>query len=322
MRIIFMGNPDFAVPSLQRVAESSHEIIAVVSNPPKRIGRGNKIKETAIGITAKAMEIPLLQPPKLNDRQFLQYLSWMKPDIFVVVAYKILSDRLLSIPKYGSINLHPSLLPKYRGAAPIQWSLISGDSQTAVTTISLSKQIDSGAILLQETVAIKNEDNYGTLASRLSEIGADLVVETLNGIEAGNLQGTPQDDSKVTLAPKIKSDDYKIDWTKTAEQIHNLIRAFSPSPGAFTIFNGKRLKIFSSLILDNSSEPVPARRSGGRSGNINCGEIVICNKNQLAIQTGNGLIEIWEVQLEGKKRIKVEEFLRGTKLQSKMVFGD
>ena len=310
MRIIFMGNPDFAVPSLQRIFESSHKILAVVSNPPKRIGRGNKIKETAIGITAKAMEIPLLQPPKLNDKQFLQYLSWMKPDIFVVVAYKILSDRLLSIPKYGAINLHPSLLPIYRGAAPIQWSLINGDSQTAVTTILLSKQIDSGEILLQETVDIGDEDNYGTLASRLSGIGADLVVNTLNGIEAGNLQGTHQDESKVTLAPKIKSDDCKIDWTKQVNEIHNLIRAFSPSPGAFTTINNKRLKIYSSTILDDSSD------------NNKCGEIVIYSKNQLVIQTGKGLLDIKEVQMEGKKRMKVEEFLRGTKLQIKMMLGD
>lgn len=310
MRIIFMGNPDFAVPSLQRISKSSHKIIAVVSNPPKRIGRGNKIKETAVGISAKAMEIPLLQPPKLNDKQFLQYLSWMKPDIFVVVAYKILSDRLLSIPKYGAINLHPSLLPKYRGAAPIQWSLINGDLQTAVTTILLSKQIDSGEILLQETVDIKDKDNYGTLASRLSEIGASIVVETLDGIEAGTLQGTPQDESKVTSAPKIKSDDYKIDWTKTAKQIYDLIRAFSPAPGAFTTFNSKRLKIYSSTILDNSSD------------NNKCGEIVIYSKNQLVIQTGKGLLDIGEVQMEGKKRMKVEEFLRGTKLQIKMMLGD
>jgi len=309
MRIIFMGNPDFAVPSLQRISESPHEIIAVVSNPPKCIGRGNKIRETAIGLTAKAMEIPLLQPPKLIDKQFLQYLSWMKPDIFVVVAYKILSDRLLSIPKYGAINLHPSLLPKYRGAAPIQWSLINGDSQTAVTTISLSKQIDSGAILLQKIVNINDDDNYGILGKRLSIIGAEIVVETLNGIEAGALQGTIQDESQITLAPKIKSNNCKIDWKKSAFEIRNQIRAFSPSPGAFTIFNSKRLKIFSSSILDKSTE------------NGKCGEIVICSKDQLAIQTGNGLLEIKEVQREGKKRIKIGEFLRGTKLQSKMMFG-
>ena len=215
MRIIFMGNPDFAVPSLRRISDSPHEIIAVVSNPPKRIGRGKKKKETAICITAKAMEIPLLQPPKLNDKHFLQYIWSMKPDIFVVVAYKILSDRLLSIPKFGAINLHPSLLPKYRGAAPIQWSLINGNAQTAVTTILLSKRIDSGAILLQKIVDINNDDNYGTLADRLSKIGANIVVETLNGIEAGNLPGTAQDESQVSLAPKIKSNDCKIDWKKS-----------------------------------------------------------------------------------------------------------
>lgn len=310
MRIIFMGNPVFAVPSLQRISESSHEIITVVSNPPKRIGRGNKISKTAVGIAAKVMEISLLQPHKLNDKQLLQYLSWMKPDIFVVVAYKILPEKLLSIPKYGAINLHPSLLPKYRGAAPIQWALINGDSQTAVTTISLSGKIDAGEILLQKTVDIKIEDNYGTLANRLSEIGADLVVETLDRIEAGNLQGTVQDESKVTLAPKIKSNDCSINWKKSAEQIYNHIRAFSPFPGAFTIFNGKRLKIFSLSILDDSS------------GIGKCGEIVICSRNKLTIQTGKGLLEIREVQLEGKKRMKVEEFLRGTKLQSKMTLGD
>lgn len=310
MRIILMGNPDFAVPSLQQISKSSHEIITVISNSPKRIGRGKKIKETAIGITARAMEIPLLQPVKLNDSSFLQYIWAMRPDIFVVVAYKILPDKLLSIPRYGAINLHPSLLPKYRGAAPIQWSLINGDSQTAVSTISLSKRIDSGAILLQKVVDINDDDNYGTLADRLSKIGAEIIVETLNGIEAGTLKGTTQDESQVTLAPKIKSNDCKIDWKKPAKQIHNQIRAFSPSPGAFTILNSKRLKIFSSSKLDGSSK------------NGKCGEIVICSKDQLAIQTGNGLLEIEEMQLEGKKRIKIEEFLRGTKLQSKMMFGD
>ena len=185
-----------------------------------------------------------------------------------------------------------------------------GDSQTAVTTITLSGKIDAGEILLQETVDINNDDNYGTLASRLSEIGANIVVETLDGIEAGTLQGNLQDESKVTIAPKIKSDDYKIDWTKSAVQTHNLIRAFSPSPGAFTTLNGKRLKIYLSSTLANISDK------------IKCGEIAICSNNQLAIQTGKGILEIREVQIEGKKRIKIEEFLRGAKLQTKMILGD
>ncbi len=309
MRIIFMGNPDFAVPSLQQISKSPHNIIAVVSNPPKQIGRGKKIKETAVGIFAKAMKIPLLQPPNLNDRHFLHYIWSMKPDMFVVVAFKILSDRLLSIPKYGAINLHPSLLPKYRGAAPIQWALINGDAQTAVTTIALSQQIDSGNILLQNTVNIENEDDFGTLAKRLSEIGAELVVETINKIENEGLIGNPQDESKVTFAPKIKSDDYQINWSKSAIEIQNQIRAFSPSPGAFTFINKKRIKIFSSSILDNKSEK------------FKNGEIVICNKEQLIVQTGSGLLEIGDVQIEGKKRIKVQEYLRGAQLSSNIMIG-
>jgi len=304
-----MGNPDFAVPSLQSVSSSSHKIIAIISNPPKKIGRGKKIKETAIGISAKAMKIPLLQPPNLRDRHFLQYVWSMRPDIFVVVAFKILPDRLLSIPKYGAINLHPSLLPKYRGAAPIQWSLLNGDTRTAVTTILLSKQIDSGNILLQESININHDDNYGTLSKRLSKVGANLIVKTINEIEKNTLKGIPQDESKVTFAPKIKSDDYKIKWSKSAKEIQNHIRAFSPSPGALTIINTKRIKIYSSSILDNKSKK------------SDIGEIVICNTNQLVIQTGKGMLEICDVQLEGKKRMTVAEYLRGAKLQPNMIIG-
>ena len=308
MRIIFMGNPDFAVPSLQCIANSVHQIIAVVSNPPKKIGRGNRIQDTAVGLFAKGIGLPVVQPPKINDINFLRYIAAMQPDIFVVVAYQILPDSLLSIPKFGSINLHPSLLPKYRGAAPIQWALINGDSQTAVTTISLSKRIDSGAVLMQKSVDVKSEDNHGSLSNRLSKIGADLVVETLDGIESGTIQGSKQDEKLVTLAPKIKSADLNIDWLKSAEEIHNRIRAFSPSPGAFTTFQNKRLKIFSSELSNFSSDNGP-------------GEIVLCNNGELSIQTGNKVLNILEVQLEGKKRLTVTEFLRGTNLEPKIKFG-
>ena len=304
-----MGNPEFAVPSLKNIVDSHHEIITVISNPPKRSGRGKKLNETEIGLIAKTMDLPLLQPPKINDLNFLRYISAMKPDIFVVVAFKILSNKLLSIPKYGAINLHPSLLPKYRGAAPIQWALLNGDSQTAVTTISLSQRIDSGAILLQKSVDIKSEDNYGSLAGRLSNLGADLVVETLDGIESGKLIGTPQHETKVTLAPKIKSADLKIDWTKSAEQLHNQIRAFSPFPGAFTIFNGKRLKVYKSAISISESTG-------------NAGEIALNNENQFIVNTGNGVLEILEIQLEGKQRMPIYEFLRGIKIDNQMKFGN
>jgi len=305
-----MGNPVFAVPSLEHILNSSHEILAVVSNPAKKIGRGKKYKETAVGITAKKLRIATLQPPKIHDIHFLKYLSWLQPDIFVVVAFKILSQRILSIPKYGAINLHPSKLPKYRGAAPIQWSLINGDSQTAATTISLSKQIDSGAILMQKSVRIAENDNYGTLSQRLSKLGAELVVETLNNIEKGRINKIRQDESKATFAPKIKSKDLKINWQNSAEQIHNLIRAFSPSPGAFTIFDGKRLKIFTSAIYSKNFNGHEA------------GTIINQDNGKLFVSTVSGCLELIEVQLEGKKRMVVTDFLRGTNLPNRTKFGE
>ena len=300
-----MGNPQFAVPGLQQIAESDHKVIAVVSNPPKRIGRGKKIRETAVGVAAKALEIPLLQPSKLNDLNFLRYLSWMKPDIFVVVAFKILSKKILAIPKYGAVNLHPSLLPKYRGAAPIQWALINGDTETAVTTISLTSQIDAGSILLQETANIKDTDNYGSLSDRLSKQGADLLVRTLDGMESGNIKGYSQDKSKVTKAPKLTQKDYRIDWTTSSIEILNRIRAFSPFTGAFTFLNDKRLKIFSALI---AQEP---------SNLTNPGEIYLKDNKQIFVKTVDRTIEILELQIEGKRRMKAEEFLKGIKLESK-----
>lgn len=309
MRIIFMGNPEFAVPSLEQVSKSKHQILYVVSNPPKHIGRGKKIRETAVGISAKAIGIPLLQPPKLNEINFLRYISSMQPDIFVVVAYKILPSKLLSIPKYGAINLHPSLLPKYRGAAPIQWSLINGDKQTAVTTIALSDKIDSGAILLQEPVDIHNDDNYGALSERLSKKGAELVVKTLNEIEANKLETKSQDESKVTLAPKIKTEDLIIDWNNTAIEIYNRIRAFSPYPGAFTTLNGKRLKIFSTTV---SVDEFPEE---------NIGKVISNNKDELSVQTGRGQLNIHEIQLEGKKRMDIDSFLRGMKIPENTILG-
>jgi methionyl-tRNA formyltransferase len=228
----------------------------------------------------------------------------------VVVAYKILPDRLLSIPKYGAINLHPSLLPKYRGAAPIQWALINGDKETALSTILLSKRIDSGSILVQEPVEIFDEDNYGTLSDRLSQLGAKIVVKTLDGIESGVIVGTPQDETKVTKAPKIKPDDFEIDWDKSAIEIHNQTRAFSPFPGAYTTVDGKRLKIFSSSVFfKNNSDK-------------NNGEIIVCSKNQLTIQTGDGQLNILELQLEGKKRMDVESFLNGVNISTDIILGE
>ena len=304
-----MGNPEFAIPSLQEISKSKHQILYVISNPPKRIGRGKKIQETSVGISAKEIGIPVLQPPKLDDINFLRYIASIQPDIFVVVAYKILPSKLLSIPKYGAINLHPSQLPKYRGAAPIQWSLINGDKQTAVTTILLSEKIDSGSILLQESEVINDNDNYGTLAERLSKKGALLVVKTLDEIESNKIEAKSQDKSKVTLAPKIKNEDLIINWNNTAIEIYNRIRAFSPYPGAFTTLNSKRLKIFSATISKDISN----------QGNV--GKVISDNKNNLSVQTGYGQLDIHEMQLEGKKRMDINSFLHGVKIPENTILG-
>jgi methionyl-tRNA formyltransferase len=309
MRIIFMGNPDFAVPTLEQVAQSKHKILYAISNPPKEIGRGKKLKETAVSLYAKVISIPVLQPFNLNDLDFLRYIGSMRPDIFVVVAYKILPMRLLSIPRFGAINLHPSKLPRYRGAAPIQWSLINGDKTTAVTTIKLSREIDSGSILNQKNVKINNDDNFGTLSTRLSLIGANLVVKTLDEIEDNTIVGKEQDESKVTIAPKIKKEDLLIDWNKSAIEINNLIRAFTPAPGAYTYLNGKRLKIYS-VSLHKDVEK-----------NKNIGDIILSTKNNVSVQTGRGQLSLNVVQIEGKKQMKIDEFLRGVRITSKTVLG-
>lgn len=310
MRIIFMGNSEFAVPSLERISNSDHKILYVVSNPPKRQGRGKIIKDTAVGIAAKAIEIPVLQPSKLGDINFLRYISAMQPDIFVVVAYKILPEKLLSIPKYGAINLHPSFLPKYRGAAPIHWALLNGDKETALTTIQLNNNIDSGAILMQEKVDILDSDDFGSLSDRLSEQGGQLVVETLNGIASSKLTGKTQNDDEATLARKIIPSDLVVDWNNSAVEIKNQIRAFSPFPGAFSTLNSKRIKLFIPEVLDNKSDI------------DNIGKIMDLSDQKFVIQTGKGRLSIKEVQIEGKKRMDVQSFLNGVKVDKYSKLGD
>ena len=310
MRIIFMGNSEFAIPSLDSISNSDHQILYVVTNPPKRQGRGKKYKDSAVGDAAKAMGIPLIQPSKLGDINFLKYIASMQPDIFVVVAYRILPDKLLSIPKHGAINLHPSMLPKYRGAAPIQWGLLNGDKQTALTVIALNDKIDSGAIMMQHEVDILDNDDFGSLSDRLSKQGGDLVVETLNGIESGKLEGIVQNDSDATLARKIIPNDLIIDWSKSAIDIKNQIRAFSPFPGAFSTLEGKRIKLFSPNVINETID------------NDIVGVIIDISSNQLIIQTGKGQLGISEVQIEGKKRMDVQSFLNGVKLEKYSKFGN
>ncbi len=301
MNLIFMGTPDFAIPSLKKLTESKHNVSAIVTAPDKERGRGRKVTYTPAKEFAIEKNIPVLQPEKLkNNPHFVDELKSFYADLFVVVAFKILPPEVFEIPKQGSFNLHASYLPKYRGAAPIQWALINGESQTGLTTFKLAEKVDTGNIYVQKEVEIFPEDNFGTLHDKLSELGADIVLDTVNLIESGSFELQKQDDSLATPAPKITKDISKIDWNKSAMEIHNLIRGLSPYPAAFFSFNDKAIKIYQSEIVNrNDLKPFDIEQ----------------NKNELIIGCGKNAIRILHLQQEGKKRMGTEEFLRGFSFQ-------
>lgn len=297
MKIVFMGTPDFAIPSLKAIYHSNHQLLAVVTTPDKERGRGQKITFTPVKQFAVDNNIPVYQPEKLKgNEEFANQMKELQPDLFVVVAFRILPKEIFEIPKFGSFNLHASLLPKYRGAAPIQWALIKGETETGLTTFKLAEKVDTGNIYLQIKVPIYPEDNFGTLHDRLSELGADVVMKTIDMIESGNYQLLPQDDSLASPAPKITKEICKIDWNKSADEIHNLVRGLSPYPAAFFLFKDKVIKIYRTEIV--------------RTRNLKPFEIYQ-TKKELIIGCGEDAIRILEIQQEGKKRMSIEEFLRG-----------
>ena len=296
MKIIFMGTPDFAVPSLKALHESNHQIAAVVTGADKERGRGQKVTFTPVKEFALKNNIPVLQPEKLKDEKFITQLKSFSADLFVIVAFRILPEEVYTIPSKGSFNLHGSLLPKYRGAAPIQWALIKGEVETGVTTFMLEAKVDTGNIILQEKINISDDDDFGSLHDKMSMLGANVVVRTAEQIESGIYKLNMQDNSLASPAPKITKELCEIDWNKSAEQIHNLIRGLSPYPGALFNFKNKMIKIYKTKVVEDSST---------KSGQIKQ------TKTSLTIGCGNNSLEILELQQEGKKRMKIEEFLRG-----------
>ncbi len=296
MKIVFWGTPDFAVPSLKILLENNHQVKAVVTSPDKERGRGQRVSFTPVKDFALQNNIPILQPEKLKSEEFILDLKKYDVDLYVVVAFKILPREIFAIPRYGSFNLHASLLPKFRGAAPIQWTLINGESETGVTTFSLEDKVDTGNIYLQKKIAILPEDNFGTLHDKLSLLGAEAVLETVSAIENGTFNMIKQSDELATPAPKVTKELIQIDWNKSAKEVHNLVRAFSPYPGAFFVHESKVIKIFQTKI-DNSI-------------NLSPGEI-LQKKEQLFIGCGKGTVEIIEIQYEGRKKMSTSEFLRG-----------
>lgn len=297
MKIVFMGTPDFAIPSLKILIENNHQILAVVTTPDKERGRGQKITFTAVKQFAVENNIPVYQPEKLKgNNEFVELMKSLNPDLFVVVAFRILPKEVFEIPKFGSFNLHGSYLPKYRGAAPIQWTLINGDEETGLTTFKLAEKVDTGNIYLQEKVKINPDDNFESLHDRMSLIGADLVYKTVTMIENRSFKLQAQDDSLASPAPKISKETCLIDWNKPASEIHNLIRGLSPHPVAYFLHNSKVIKIYKSEIVKDL--------------NLKPGEFYQ-SKTELFIGCGKDALKIIEIQQEGKKRMNTEVFLRG-----------
>ncbi len=299
MRIVFMGTPDFSIPSLKILLESKHNVLAVVTTPDKERGRGQKITFTSVKQFAMKNNIPVHQPVKMKDESFINELKKLNPDLFVVVAFRILPKEVFNIPKYGSFNLHGSYLPKYRGAAPIQWALINGDNETGLTTFRLAEKVDTGNIYLQKKVKINQDDNFESLHDRMSLIGAELVLKTVTMIEKGNVELKSQDNLLTSPAPKITKEICLIDWNKSATEIHNLVRGLSPHPTAFFNYNNKVIKIYKSeIVSDISLKPFQFHQT----------------KTELIIGCGKDALSILEIQQEGKRRMGVEEFIRGFRI--------
>jgi methionyl-tRNA formyltransferase len=303
MIIVFMGTPEFSVPTLRILLENRYDVRAVVTQPDRPKGRGQKVVPSPVKALAEQYQIPVLQPEKIRTQAVQQKLSDIAPDVIVVAAYgQILPKSLLSIPRLGCINIHASLLPRYRGAAPIHWAIIRGEKETGITTMLMDEGMDTGDILLQKTVAIDEEDTAGTLHAKLSRIGAELLLETVQRVKQGTITPIPQNHEAATYAPLLKKEDGWITWQEPAIQIYNIVRGCFPWPGAYTYFQGKTLKLLKVRMerdVGNISSPGP-------------GTVVTLDKHTgPVIATGEGYIRILEIQPENKKPMHSSDFCRG-----------
>lgn len=303
MKLVFCGTPQFAVPSLERLAASGFDMQLVVTQPDRPKGRGMELTAPPVKQAAQRLKLPVIQPDKIkNNEEFHQQLARLAPEAIIVVGYgRLIPPWMLALPPRGNINVHGSMLPKYRGAAPIQWAIANGESVTGVTTMLLNEGLDTGDILLQRETEILPDDTSLTLAPRLAESGADLLVETLRGLEAGQIRPAPQDHSRATLAPILKKEDGQVDFQRSAVEIHNRLRGFQPWPGAFTQFRGKNLKLIAAQPTPGAPALPPGElRSSGEKLNVGCGHGTV--------------LELLQLQPEGKKAISAREFISGYRL--------
>lgn len=302
LRIIFMGTPEFAVPSLEILLENKLNVIAVITAPDKPQGRGQKPAASPVKECALKYNVPVLQPTNLKSPEFLELLKSYNANLQVVVAFRMLPEAVWSMPSLGTFNLHASLLPQYRGAAPINWAIINGEQETGVTTFFLKHDIDTGSIIYQEKEPILPEDNAATLYERLMKKGSQLVLKTVKAIEAGNFSSQPQPEANnIKHAPKIFKETCEINWAQPREHIRNFVRGLSPYPAAWTIINGKNYKIFKVSPVDIKKVGTP-------------GEFTSDNKNHLYARTLDAWLSVDELQPEGKKKMTVQDFLRGNKI--------
>jgi methionyl-tRNA formyltransferase len=309
MRLVFMGTPEFAVPSLIRLTESSHIVTGVVTQPDRPKGRGLQLAASPVKKEALRCHLPILQPEGLKDPSFLKDLEKLDSECFVVVGFRILPEVVFMMPSRGTINLHGSLLPKYRGAAPIQWALMNGEKKTGVTTFFIEQKVDTGDLIFQQEIPIEKKDTAGSLHDRLALVGSELLIETMDAIEQGKAYRVAQK-GQATPAPKITKEHCLIDWTHSAVRIANQIRALSPYPGAFTFWKGRRIKLFCAS---------PESKSG-RSDETP-GRVLDYLEDSISVQTGNEILRFAEIQTEGKKRMTVKAFLKGHSLEKSVLFG-
>ena len=297
-----MGTPSFAVPTLRAIHESNHELIGVVTQPDKPRGRGRKLGISPVKELAMGLRLPIMQPETTRDEAFIEEVNRMSPDLIVVAAYgRMLTRELLDLPPHGCINVHASLLPKYRGAAPIQWTIVNGERRTGVTIMKMDEGMDTGDILLTQEVGITDTDTAQSLHDKLAQVGAGLVINALDGVERGTIRPAPQENSMASYAPPLKKEDGLIDWSRAAREIYNRIRGLDPWPGAFTYLRGSRLKVFSGEVIDEEVRDRP-------------GKVVQSEPEGVKVSTGTGFLVIEEVQLEGRKRMPIREFLIGNEI--------
>ena len=310
-RLIFMGTPDFSLPTLKALIRHGHHIPAVVTQPDRPKGRGKKMTPPPVKMLAVEQGIEVLQPERASEASFCEQIESMEPDLIIVVAFgQILKKRLLAIPEWGVINIHASLLPRYRGAAPIQWAILNGDARTGLTVMRMDEGLDTGPILFQDPVSILDDETAGDLHDRLAHRSGDLIIKALNRMSEGDVKEMPQDNAAATYAPKIEKSMCVVDWKKPAGKVSALIRALDPMPGAFTTRQGKNIKLFSSRVIDTGRPEVIPGRVVGMGG------------DGLIVESGQGAVEIGKMQYPGKKRLSAKDFLLGFPLPGGTILGE